>query len=122
MRDNIKGITFKEVIDRQGRVKGKREIEIKFGIGMTWVEYFRLRTMVQRRVDGRHDTGEPGQNIQVMMNRGKLKSSKLRKKVVGRNSVIYNNNDPRRMMSLWSLWGQRLDPKERKFVELNLAV
>jgi hypothetical protein len=46
IRNNIHGIMFKKVVDRQGRVKGKREIEMVLGIGITWVEYFRLSTLV----------------------------------------------------------------------------
>jgi hypothetical protein len=84
--------------------------------------YFRLRTLIQVRIDGINDTEERGHNVSIMMSRGKISSSKLRKKIVGKNSGIYRQNDPRRMPSLRTLWGPRVDNMDRKCIELNLKV
>jgi hypothetical protein len=94
IRNSIQGTVFKDIIDRQNRVHGKMEIEAVLRIGITWVEYFRLRTVVQVRMDGMYDTGERGQNVSIMMSRGKISSSKLRKKIVGRNSGIIDKMIP----------------------------
>jgi hypothetical protein len=71
IRNSIHGISFKDIVDRQNRVHGKMEIEVTLGNGITWVEYFRLRTIVQVRIDGIYDTGEKGQNVSIMMSRGR---------------------------------------------------
>jgi hypothetical protein len=95
-------------------------VEGIFNIGITWVEYFRLRTVLQQRVDARRDNGEAGKNIEKLMHKGKIKSSKLRKKIMGLDSSEYLNNDPRTIPALRTLWGERIVGKERKYVELNL--
>jgi hypothetical protein len=93
-----------------------------FDVEITWVEYFRLRTNIQRCVDRRIENGTTGKNISVMMNRGKLKSSKLRKRISGSEGKEYTENDPSTMASLRTLWGRRIEEKERRFVELNLKI
>ncbi len=122
LRGSIRGLTLRMVLDGQHRVKSKREIELLFESDITWVEYFRLRTNVQQCVDGRRDNGEVGKNGSVLMSRGKIKSSKLRKRISGSDSEIYLENDPRTMSSLRTLWGIRIEEKERRFVELNLRM
>ncbi len=68
------------------------------------------------------ENGVTGKNINVMMSRGKLKSSKLRKRISGSDGREYVENDPRTMASLRTLWGRRVEEKERRFVELNLKI
>jgi hypothetical protein len=91
-------------------------------VEITWVEYFRLRTNIQRCVDRRIDNGNIGKNISGIMARGNLKSSKLRKQISGSDSREYRENNPRTMASLRTLWGRRIEEKERRFVELNLRI
>jgi hypothetical protein len=64
--------------------------------------------------------GDGGKNISVLMSRGKIKSSNLRKRISGVDSEVFMENDPRTMPSLRTLWGVRIDIKDRKYVELNL--
>jgi hypothetical protein len=108
------------MLDGQNRVRSKLEVEAIFNVGITWVEYFRLRTVLQQRVDARRDNGEAGKNVELLMNKGKIKSSKLRKKIMGMDSKVYLDNDPRTIPALRTLWGGRIDEKERRYVELNL--
>ncbi len=70
---NLRGLTFRTVLDGQRRVKSKREVELVFDVEISWVEYFRLRTSVQRCVDGRGENVGTGKNICVLMSRGKIK-------------------------------------------------
>jgi hypothetical protein len=88
--------------------------------GITWVEYFRLRAVLQQRVDVMVDSGEAGKNIEKLMHKGKIKSSRLRKKITGMDSREYLNNDPQTISALRTLWGDRIVRKERRYVELNL--
>jgi hypothetical protein len=86
------------------------------------VEYFRLRTTLQQRVDGLRENDRNGKNIGMMMDKGKIKSSSLRRIIVGADSEIYMRNDPRTIPSLCTLWGRRIDEKERRYVELNMRL
>jgi hypothetical protein len=122
IRGNLRGFNFRSMVDEQFRVKAKREVEIMFDMEITWVEYFRLRTNIQRCVDRRIDSGNIGKNISGLMARGNLKSSKLRKQISGRDSREYMENNPLGMASLRTLWGRRVEVKERRFVELNLRI
>jgi hypothetical protein len=120
VRGGIRGLTLRMVLDGQHRVKLKRVIELLFERDISWVEYFRLRTNVQLCVDWMRDNGDGGKNISVLMSRGKIRSSNLRKKISGVDSEIYKENDPHTMSSLRTLWGIRIDRKDRKYVELNM--
>jgi hypothetical protein len=120
IRENLRGLKVRRMLDVQNRIKPKIEVEAIFNVGVTWVEYFRLRTVLQQRVDARRDNGEVGKNIDILMNKGKLKSSKLRKKITGLDSSEYLDNDPRTIPALRTLWGERIEGKERVYVELNL--
>jgi hypothetical protein len=70
IRENLRELIFKTVLDGQCRVRSKREVELLFEVEITWVEYFRLRTNIQRCVDMRMENGVTGKNINVMMSRG----------------------------------------------------
>jgi hypothetical protein len=120
IRDNLREIRVRRMLDEQNRVRSKLEVEAVFNVGITWVEYFRIRTVLQQRVDARRDNGGAGKNVELLMSKGKIKSSKLRKKIVGLDSKVYLDNDPRTISALRTLWGGRIDEKERRYVELNL--
>jgi hypothetical protein len=122
LRENIRGMRVRRMLDGQLRVKSKQDLEVIFGCGITWVEYFRLRTTVQQRVDGIRENDRNGNNIGMLMDKGKIRSSSLRRKIVGVDSEIYMRNDPRTIASLRTLWGRRVDEKERRFVELNMRL
>jgi hypothetical protein len=105
IRDNLRGIKVRRMLDVQNRVRSKIEVEAIFNVGITWVEYFRLRTVLQKRIDARRDNGEAGRNVELLMDKGKIKSSKLRKKIMGIDSNEYLDNDPRTIPALRTLWG-----------------
>jgi hypothetical protein len=120
VRDSLRRVTLRMVVDGQGRVKLKRDIEGILEIDISWVEYFRLRTNVQLLLNMSRGNGVVGRNIGRLMSKGKIKSSTLRKKISGEGSVMFLENDPRTISSLRSLWGLRIDDKERKYIEQNL--
>jgi hypothetical protein len=120
LRENVRGIRVRRLLDGQLRFKSKQDVEVIFGRDITWVEYFRLRTTIQQRVDDRRDNDGNGNNVALLMGKGKIKSSSLRRKIVGVDSEVYMRNDPRTITAVRTLWGRRVDEKERRFVELNL--
>ncbi len=81
IRERLRRVTLRMVVDGQGRVKLKRDIEGLLEMDISWVEYFRLRTNVQLCANWIRGNGNGGKNISILMSRGKIKSSTLRRRI-----------------------------------------
>ncbi len=63
-----------------------------------------------------------GKLINELMDRGKLRCSKLRKIAEGKNSKNYREQDPKQIPSINTMWGMRVMGMDRILVEWNLTV
>jgi hypothetical protein len=122
VRDRIGGIVVGDLVDERRLVKEKGEIENRLEIRMTWAEYFRLRTVVRTIVDLRDVTDDGIIQLSEFMNKGKVRSKRLRMIYDGKRGRKYKDNNPNTIASLRTLWGARIDQKERKYIEWNLRL
>jgi hypothetical protein len=103
-------------------VKEKLAIENECGIRISWAEYFRLRTAIRSILDRRDEADDGTVKLGDFMDRGKLRCKKLRMIYDGRRSRKHKESSPNRVASLHTLWGVRVEQKERKYIEWNLCV
>ncbi len=122
VRNAIKDKTIRDLTDNQLSLKEKIVIENECGIRIGWAEYFRLRTAVRGVIDRRDVEDDGTVKIGDFMDRGKLRCKKLRMIYDGRRSRNHKENNPNRIASLHTLWGARIEQKDRKYIEWNLRV
>jgi hypothetical protein len=122
LRDTISGKTVGDYLDGANRIKSKIEIENTQNIRINWAEYFRLRQAIGGLVTEIIFTGNGGITLSEFMGRGKNKCRKFRTVFDGKKGRIYRDNNPSRIASLRTLWGDRINMKERKYIEWNLSI
>jgi hypothetical protein len=122
LRDRIGGMVVGDLVDGRRLVKEKGEIENSFEIRMTWAEYFRLRTVVRTIVDMCDGTDDGLIQLGEFMDKGKVRCKKLRMVYDGKRGRKYKENNPNTIASLRTLWGARIEQKERKYIEWNLRI
>jgi hypothetical protein len=122
LRDTIHERSVGDYIDEGNRIKSKIEIENMQNIRINWAEYFRLRQVIGGLMREIVHTGNGGITLNEFMGRGKNKCRKFRTVFDGRKGRIYRDNNPSRIASLRTLWGDRIEMKERKYIEWNLSI
>ncbi len=122
VRDGIKEKAIRELIDDLLSVKEKLVIENECGIRISWAEYFRLRTEIRSLLDRREEADDGTVKLGEFMERGKLRCKKLRMIYDGRRGRKHKESNPNLMASLHTLWGVRVEQKDRKYIEWNLCV
>ncbi len=122
VRDGFKDKTIGDLTDNLLSFKEKITIENECGIRISWAEYFRLRTAVRSILDRRDAEDDGIVKLGDFMDRGKLRCKKLRMVYDGRRSRKHKENNPNRIAALHTLWGVRIEQKDRKYIEWNLCV
>jgi hypothetical protein len=122
VRDRIGGVVVGDLVEEGGIVKEKGEIENRFGIRLTWAEYFRLRTVVRTIVELRDVSDDGIIQLGEFMNKGKARSKRLRMICDGKRGRKYKASNLSTIASLRTLWGAHVDRKERKYIEWNLRI
>jgi hypothetical protein len=122
VRDGIGRVVVGDLVDNGGVVKEKGEIENLFGIRITWVEYFRLRTALRTIVEMRDASDDGTVLLGEFMDKGKARSKRLRMIYDGKRGRKYKSSNPNSIASLRTLWGARIEQKERKYIEWNLKI
>jgi hypothetical protein len=108
-------------------VKDLAAINNKFGTGITWAEYFRLRAVVAL-IKGRFKTEEEEEEevepreLTEFMNSVRRGCKKYRKIINGRRTREYKNNDPTDIAAAVTLWGEGRGEMGRKLIELNYGI
>jgi len=105
-----------------GVQKSKAEIENTLGSRINMAEYFRLRNSLGeiQRIFG--EISNMGKSLDDFIRLKRRRGGHLRKAVSGRLSEQYKQNDPRRVPSAVTLWGDfELNTVSRELVELNFS-
>jgi len=105
-----------------GNLKSKAEIETSLGFRLNMAEYFRLRNILSEinRIYG--PVTENGKSLDEFIRQKKRRGGHLRKVVTGNLSEQYKLNDPRRVPSAITLWGEfNVQEESRDLVELNFS-
>jgi len=106
-----------------GNQKSKAEIELVMGTRLNMAEYFRLRNLlseIQRVFGSIVDTGK---GLDDYIRQKKRKGGQLRRVITGKSSYQYIANDPRRVPSAVTLWGEfNLMEVSRELIELNYSL
>jgi len=105
-----------------GRVKAKDRIDLILGLTLNFAEYFRMRNTIMNifRIYG--VWREEGIELDVYMRAKKRKGGMLRKKLLGKKSKVYRDNDPRTIPSALTLWGEDGGRQHRELLEINFGL
>ncbi len=122
LRDRIEETRLTDIVDEHRTIMDKRLIENRWNTQITWAEYFRLRAGIRQFLQGRAEVVEDGMQLDVFMDRGKPRCSRLRKTVEGRRGLRYKMQNLSLIPSLNSLWGPRVREIDRNLIEWNLQI
>jgi hypothetical protein len=122
LRDRIEETRLIDIVDEHRTIMEKRLIENRWNAQITWAEYFRLRAGVRQFLHGRAEVVEDGMQLDVFMDRGKPRCSRLRKTIEGRKGLRYKMQNLSLIPSLNSLWGVRVREMDRILIEWNLQI
>jgi hypothetical protein len=87
----------------QGRLRGKQDLEDKWGMPMNWAEYFRLReALVRIQREFRIEWGNvtSGRELEVFIQKKSRGCGRYRRIISGKLSRNYTENDPREITAL----------------------
>jgi hypothetical protein len=104
---------------------GMVEFNAVFGVGLLWVEYFWLRTELNEIKQGTDQNEIGGGRVMSMDTflESKVKGSKrIRRVLCGEKSRSWMSNDPKRVASLITLFGNRIEGMSRKLVECHVKL
>jgi len=111
-----------KIFCNNGYVKTKLELEVILEQQINMAEYFRFRNTVSeiRRVYGANFEG--GKCLDAFMRGRRRKGGELRKHIGNFMSPEHLRNDPRRVPSAITLWGNHLENVNRWLIELNFGL
>jgi hypothetical protein len=125
VRRNLLGRTVGEVSNGEGAVESKAYVERIWGIRLSWVEYFRIRTEIitisdkyPRKVEGLCTE----QSLDEFMSRNKKGCKRYRRIMEGKYSKEYVNHNPLTIAPGRTLWGNYMDAMGRDLVEANYGL
>jgi hypothetical protein len=101
LRDRLKGVRYKDVVGEDGMLLDMNVINRKFGVNITWAEYFRFRAEVEAMIEslGEKIDEEESRTLEEVMASKAKGCKKFRMAMVGKRSQFYRQNDPRQIAS-----------------------
>jgi hypothetical protein len=108
-RDVLCGLTFNDILNEDGKLKVKEQIELRLGFGLLAMEYRRLTECINYVVKRfkpvlylRHNA----QSVDEILQKIKRGSFKLRKMMSGRGSRAYREFTYDKVRPINTLWNQ----------------
>jgi hypothetical protein len=121
----IEGKILGDICNEQGEILDKLIVDRRLNIRLSWVEYFRLRTEINRLM-GRFPRKTEGlcteQGIEEFTAGRKRGCKRYRRIMEGRYSRKYEANTPMRIQSGHTLWGEYIEVMGRELVEMNFGL
>jgi hypothetical protein len=125
MRQALRRKKIREVCSVEGTLLDKIQVEQRLNVTMSWAEYFRMRTEINR-LGERFPRKIVGlcseQNIEEFTTGKKRGCKKYRRIMEGRYSKQYVLNSPMIIPSAVTLWGNYVDNMGRDLVEANFRL
>jgi hypothetical protein len=125
VKENLLGRTLGEIINNEGSIESKAYVERIWGIRLSWVEYFRLRTEIIRILD-KYPMTVGGlcteQSLDEFTSRNKKGCKRYRRVIEGKHSKTYTTNNPMTIAPGRTLWGNYFDAMGRDLVEANYGL
>ncbi len=125
LEQRLQGKRVEAICTMDGAILDKIEVDRNLGIRLSWVEYFRLRTLIARvRVEFSRKT--EGLCTELTVDEfvgGKKRGCKRYRRIMeGRWSNVYRDNSPENIAAGGTLWGEYMIQMGRGLVENNYGL
>jgi hypothetical protein len=124
MSERVRLSVMRDVVEPNGVIRPKVDIEQVWDTRLSWAEYFRLRAELQR-IMGEYpiDIGETitGISLENFVRSNKKGCRRYRNIISGRNSNDYKNIEVRRIRPLVTLWGEHIHNMSRQLIRSHLS-
>ncbi len=123
LRGRLKEARYKDMVGEDGMLLDKNVINRKFGVNITWAEYFRIRAELEAMIESLGDKidEEEGRTLDEVVASKAKGCKKFRMAIVGKRTQFYRQNDPRDIASGRTLLGNGIEEMLRIRIELNFG-